>query len=177
MENIDILDRIQELINHITDLFWGIGFFGWQISTVYTMYISSMHSILYFIIYLSVFLFSGWMNHAVLKDYIHDPRPKDSIPFLASEKFKRITNGMPSGHAQQTAFSLTFAYLICGKRFYESWLLFLITILQRYMYKNHTLMQLVVGSIIGFILAYITVYFIDLWEKYQNSQKTKKTLQ
>jgi membrane-associated phospholipid phosphatase len=67
---------------------------------------------------------------------------------------------MPSGHAQQTAYSLLFSYLITGRFLYESSFLFLLTIFQRYVYKNHTVPQLLIGGILGGIIAYITILIL-----------------
>ena len=82
---------------------------------------------------------------------------------------------MPSGHAQLTAFSLTFAYLLSGKRFYESLFLFGITILQRHVFHNHTIPQLFVGSIIGVALGYIIFYFLKWYDKKTNNLSTENT--
>jgi membrane-associated phospholipid phosphatase len=174
MVEIKIGKGLSELGEHFVDLFWGIGYFGWQLSTVYAMYVSFIFSWVYFLAFVIVFLLSGWVNHAVLKDYINDPRPADSTPFLASEHFKKRVNGMPSGHAQQTAFSLTFAYLLTGRRFYESLAIFSITIIQRYVFKNHTAQQLFVGSILGFMIAYLTVYVLNKWKEHKNRDKVIK---
>jgi membrane-associated phospholipid phosphatase len=121
-----------------------------------------------------VFLISGWLNERVFKYFINSPRPLDSTPFLASEHFVKRTNGMPSGHAQQTAFSLTFLYMLSGKYWYESWGLFLLTILQRFIFKNHTFTQLVAGSIIGFVLAVATVYALRFTEEKYSASVSKK---
>jgi len=72
---------------------------------------------------------------------------------------------MPSGHTQQTAFALTIAYLFSKKNLYLSIGLFILTVIQRYVFRNHTLIQLVVGGIIGIILGYIFFYIILYIEK------------
>ena len=155
-----VLKGLISLVNHFVDLFWGIGYFGWQFSMLYAAYISYSFSGIYLAIYLFVFVLSGLINHLVLKRYIYGPRPLGSKPFLANEHFKKHVNGMPSGHAQQAAFSLTYAYLLSGKYAYETIALFLLTLFQRYVYKNHTLMQLVAGSLIGIGVAYLTILLI-----------------
>lgn len=167
------IEGIEELISHFVDFFWGIGFYGWQISTCYALYISTFYSWSYSIIYALVFILFGWFNHIILKDYINDPRPADSIRFLASEHFNKRSNGMPSGHAQQTAFSLTLAYLLTGEAFYESWLLFGITVLQRYVYKNHTIPQLFAGGVLGLCLGYAVFYSFKYWERYRAKVEKK----
>lgn len=169
---IELSKGLDELIEHYTDFFWGIGFFGWQISSIYALYICYLHSILSCIIFLFIFILSGWMNHIILKNYINDLRPADSTPFLSSEHFRKRTNGMPSGHAQLTAYALSLAYLLSNKYLYESIAIFAITIYQRYIFKNHTIPQLFVGSVIGFIIGYLTYLLILFIEK--NSKNKQK---
>jgi len=72
---------------------------------------------------------------------------------------------MPSGHAQLTAFGLTFAYLLTGARLYESLALFGLTILQRHIYQNHTILQLFVGSLVGELSAYVIYEVLKVVEK------------
>jgi membrane-associated phospholipid phosphatase len=72
---------------------------------------------------------------------------------------------MPSGHAQQTAFSLTIAYLITNKYLYQSIALFFLTLLQRYVYRNHTFYQLLAGTILGVMLGYVSYYIMNLLER------------
>jgi membrane-associated phospholipid phosphatase len=126
----------------------------------------------YFLVYIFIFVGTGFINHVLLKKYIHSPRPLDSTPFLAAEHYHKHINGMPSGHAQQTAFSLLFAYLLTGKHLYASWSLFLITILQRYVFKNHTLAQLTVGSMLGVVIGYGTIYFLNTFQPLKEKKQT-----
>ena len=155
------------LTDHFTEFFWGIGYFGWHISSLYAMYICYSISWVYLLIYIFVFDISSILNHVILKKYINDLRPDDPRPFLVSEQFRKRVNGMPSGHAQQTAFSLTFSYLLSGKNFYASLVLFSLTIYQRYVFKNHTFWQLLVGSIMGVAIAYLTFYIEDINKRLQ----------
>jgi membrane-associated phospholipid phosphatase len=131
--------------------FWAIGFFGWQIAVVYTTCILYLIDIKYSILFFIGFLLSRLLNKLIKKVY-YSPRPKICNKFLASDKCIIGTNGMPSGHAQSTIFSLTIAYLFTHKYLYPSIALFLITITQRIVYNNHTLIQLFIGSIIGIVL-------------------------
>jgi membrane-associated phospholipid phosphatase len=157
-----LIERTIELYEHFTDFFWGIGYFGWQASAIYAFYISYLNSWIHVIAFVIVFLTSGWLNHLILKNYINDPRPADSATFLANEHIKLHQNGMPSGHAQLTAFSLSYAYLLSSQRLHESLALLSLTILQRFVYKNHTAAQLLAGSLLGAMLAYFTVYCLKL---------------
>jgi membrane-associated phospholipid phosphatase len=156
-----ISGRIIELCEHFEDFFWGIGYFGWQTSAVYGLYISYLTSWIDMVFFASVFLVSGWLNHLVFKNYINDPRPKGSTAFLAKEHIKINENGMPSGHAQLTSYSLMYSYLMSGQRLYESAALFFLTILQRFVYKNHTAAQLFAGTLVGIAFAYGTVYMLS----------------
>ena len=79
--------------------------------------------------------------------------------------------GMPSGHAQQTAFSLTFTYMISGQHFYASWVLFFLTLFQRYVFKNHTFWQLLVGSVLGVAIAYLTLHIEAIIKNLEDSDK------
>jgi membrane-associated phospholipid phosphatase len=146
------------LTDHFVEFFWGIGYFGWHISTVYALYACYSISWVYLVLYIFVFDISSIFNHLILKKYINDLRPDDPRPFLVSEQFRKRVNGMPSGHAQQTAFSLTFTYLISGQHLYASLFLFLFTIVQRYVFKNHTFLQLLVGTLLGVAIAYLTLH-------------------
>jgi len=75
---------------------------------------------------------------------------------------------MPSGHAQLTAYSLVFSYLYSGRYLYESIALFAVTILQRFIFKNHTATQLLAGSVLGIAVAYFTVYVLKKSKSYIN---------
>ncbi len=167
------------LLARFVDLFWGIGYFGWQLSMLYAAYVAYSVSWFYLFLYVLIFVLTGLFNHTFLKRYIYDERPLDSQPFLAAEKFKKHVNGMPSGHAQQSAFSLTYAYLLSGKYGYQTSLLFFITMLQRYVFKNHTFMQLLAGAVLGVAIAYFTVYLDKIYSDYTNkniniNKNTKK---
>ena len=116
--------------------------------------------IIYSILFGILFLLSGWFNHKILKKFINNLRPSNGIIFLASDRINKVTNGMPSGHTQQTAFALTIAYLFSKKNIYPSIVLLLLTAVQRYVYRNHTLIQLLVGGIIGILLGYICFYIM-----------------
>ena len=162
---------LTQLTDQFVYLFWALGYFGWHLSMLYALYVSWGISSFYFLIYIFVFILTGFINHVLFKKYIHSPRPLDSTPFLKAEHYHKHVNGMPSGHAQQTAFSLIFAYLLTGKHLAASWGLFLITILQRYVFKNHTIAQLAAGSILGAVIGYGTIYFAN---KINKDSQTKE---
>jgi membrane-associated phospholipid phosphatase len=94
--------------------------------------------------------------NSLLKILIKEPRPsKDKrILEIAIQNGNRIgfdKYGMPSGHAQVCGFCLAFMTMLFKSPSIS--LLYLvisiITMYQRYIYNNHTIMQLIVGFIIG----------------------------
>lgn len=93
----------------------------------------------------------------ILKNLIKEPRPDEDsskLEWLSSQNKKRFDwdkYGMPSGHAQLMFFSVVYVYNslrdMCWTTIYL--IIACITIIQRLSYKNHTIQQLLVGSIIG----------------------------
>jgi len=65
--------------------------------------------------------------------------------------------GMPSGHAESVFFSLVFIYLALKntKITFVYLLVCLNTLYQRVKYKNHTVAQVIIGSLVGTIIAFI----------------------
>lgn len=107
--------------------------------------------------------------NVILKILIKEPRPKDDKPdfsFLVQNN-KRVSYdkfGMPSGHAQFMFYTLAFmAYAIRGYKYYW-WLMTCFTLLtintvaQRVRDDNHTVSQVMVGSIIGVLFGLGTYY-------------------
>ena len=102
--------------------------------------------------------FTNACINIVLKAIIQQKRPGNYKSFIPFDNF-----GMPSGHAQFAAFStiyistlknknLTLVYLLC-------WLFILI---QRVVQKYHTMEQVVVGSIVGVIVAKYYLQIVSL---------------
>jgi membrane-associated phospholipid phosphatase len=81
---------------------------------------------------------------------------------------------MPSGHAQSCVFSTTFVFLSIKK--YNSLIIYLLlsftTMYQRVKYNFHTIFQIIVGSIVGFLLASLFYYFSQ--EKMKGVIREKK---
>ena len=126
-------------------------------------------------IYLGFYIIGYLLNiglNLFLKNIIKDPRPnEDKVLFeLALNHGKRFSKdkyGMPSGHVQGVAFSTIFIYLITNN-IYILWLYLIITLLtmiQRYNYRNHTFFQIIVGLIIGLFFGYLYYLFISLIKK------------
>jgi membrane-associated phospholipid phosphatase len=107
----------------------------------------------------------------VLKGIFQQPRPSEDIKTfnLAIEHGKRFIFkdgmpydifGMPSGHAQTLLFSTAFIYLALRNKkiFYLYLLISIITLCQRVVFKHHTIIQVLVGSIIGTLFGYFVYY-------------------
>ena len=106
--------------------------------------------------------FINMLINYLLKIGIKEPRPvEDNVSIEWTNKRTDIDQyGMPSGHAQSVFFSCTFVY--CVLKDINLLLLFLViainTFKQRYDYKNHTINQLIVGTILGVIVGYLFYY-------------------
>ena len=114
----------------------------------------------YLIIYLIGFVINMIINY-VLKGIIKEARPAAkspiSNPLLSNNPYSGShIYGMPSGHAQGILYST--AYIIGALHNFKISALFLLlsfnTIIQRVRYKNHTIAQVIVGSIVGIIVGY-----------------------
>ncbi len=102
----------------------------------------------------------------ILKNIIRQPRPKpikdiDEDNSSIIQQLREIdVYGMPSGHSQSAAFSTMFIYLALNQT--NLLLLYLvvsgITLWQRVHYKFHTVMQVLVGAVVGTGIAYCTFY-------------------
>jgi len=107
-----------------------------------------------------------------LKNIIKDPRPdQDTILFeLGLKHGKRFTMdkyGMPSGHVQGVAFSLMFVCLVLNN-IYVVWfysVVVILTMMQRYNYRNHTLPQILIGLLVGLIIGYLFYYLSKVFIK------------
>jgi membrane-associated phospholipid phosphatase len=115
--------------------------------------------------YLSFYL-TGWVCNVIinilLKGFIQQPRPSEDLHVFRAEKehIKRMgfdRYGMPSGHAQMAFYSVGFLYFVFQNTFLliSTAILSIITNYQRVKYKNHTVMQVIVGSLVGFFVGYV----------------------
>ena len=104
----------------------------------------------------------------VLKLMIQLPRPMSEedrkIFELAKDKGKIFpfnTYGMPSGHMQYCMFSLVFISYTLQSPWISLFYLIIsiITMYHRVEYKYHTILQVIVGSIIGILVGYVTYLY------------------
>jgi len=142
---------------YIIDL---LGYFGPQLLFFLTLYFLYSTKT-YFTVYIVTIFFSGLLNF-IIKGIVKQPRPKEDLDVFNPENkhSPRISSdiyGMPSGHSQHVFLSTTYIYLVLRNinltLFYL--LLSLLTLSQRVKYKNHTILQVIVGGFVGMFLAYI----------------------
>lgn len=120
-------------------------------------------------LYLAGFGFNYLIN-ILLKSILKQPRPNENealfnIHVLHHKHIGIDRYGMPSGHAQMAFFSTIFVYLSLHSHKYINYILLLfiiitlITCSQRVVFNEHTITQVLVGAIVGSIVAYIFFNF------------------
>lgn len=128
------------------------------------LFIITIYSLLHRNIYLFVFLFGSIANlllNIFFKNIFREPRPNNPIEFIDSHELTGNNYyGLPSGHAQSSLFSLAFLYFANGSipALYIMGCITLLTLYQRWKYKRHTIKQLIVGSFIGTLFAWILLF-------------------
>jgi dolichyldiphosphatase len=150
-------------MNFIKDNLDYIGFIGPIITTIITAI-----SLFEKPPYLFSFIFGSLLNNSLnelLKVWIKEPRPKNPSNYIDNTNITGPHKyGMPSGHAQITAFTTIFLILTKGPL---TWILlsifiYFLTIYQRWSFRRHTLEQLFIGTIIGGLFGYI-IFWITKW--------------
>jgi len=101
--------------------------------------------------------------NVILKIIIKDPRPSDDrkaleIGVINGRRISFDKYGMPSGHAQMVMYLLIYITMVLNSP--EVSCLFGIisinSIYQRFANNNHTILQLIVGMILGCVVGYIS---------------------
>jgi membrane-associated phospholipid phosphatase len=118
--------------------------------------------------YLLFFVFGTLLNNLLnilLKIFIKEPRPtKDKtvieIAVANGERMSFDKYGMPSGHAQNCGFALAYSTPILQNPFITGLFIIItfVSLFQRYLYNNHTILQLTIGLIIGIIAGYCSYW-------------------
>jgi membrane-associated phospholipid phosphatase len=108
------------------------------------------------------FIFNNILN-IVLKLLIKEPRPTTDqkaieIGVVNGARISFDKFGMPSGHAQNCGYCLAFIIMTLNNPFITTLYLVVsvISLFQRYLYNNHTILQLIIGLIVGTLFAYLT---------------------
>lgn len=111
--------------------------------------------------------------------FIKEPRPTDDskiieLAIIHGKRFKYDIFGMPSGHAQNCGYCLSFITLALNN-FYITALYIIITIIslfQRFFYNNHTSLQLLIGFLVGIGFGYLIYSVSSLYIR--GNMKMKK---
>jgi membrane-associated phospholipid phosphatase len=108
------------------------------------------------------FIFNNILN-IILKLFIKEPRPTTDqkaieIGVVNGARIGFDQFGMPSGHAQNCGYCLVFIIMTLHNPFITTLYLSVsvISLFQRYLYNNHTILQLIIGLIIGTFFGYLT---------------------
>ena len=142
-----------------------IGYFGQQLLFFATLFLirNKQTFLLWYII---GYALNIGLN-IVLKLWMQEPRPSEDHALfnISLTHGKRIwfeQYGMPSGHAQGVFYSTLFIGLLLKQPWITMVYLFIsiCTVIQRVQYKNHTVSQVIWGSIIGAIMGTI-FYFLS----------------
>lgn len=159
-----------------------IGIYAPIIFFVISVYLLSTKST-YLLFYIIGVCLNNFLN-ILLKFIIKQPRPKQdnkSLEILihkdpATDKQVRQywdIYGMPSGHAQNFGYSLLYIFLVFKDPIITILYLVIggISLWQRYIYKNHTILQLLVGFLIGCIFGYLV--YLDCTNKIKGQLEKK----
>lgn len=136
-----------------------IGFYGPVILFAATFY-CLIHRTPYLIAFTIGSIFNTFANE-VLKNIFREPRPPNQLPFIDSQLLIGPHQyGMPSGHAQASAFALAFLVLVKGPPtiIYFMTGIFIITLYQRWKYNRHSVQQLAAGGAFGAGIAWFIIY-------------------
>lgn len=146
-----------------------IGFFGPYILIFLILLYSFLYSfsLINVIYYILGVLFISLSNN-FLKYYIKQPRPTHQKSLFNFEKKHYNSHysqkyGMPSGHSQLIWFNVIYIGCILKNLYFFilSLALALNTMRQRYVYRNHTMNQIIIGSILGICIGYIFYFIIE----------------
>jgi membrane-associated phospholipid phosphatase len=149
----------KKAIEKTQDFSYAIGYFSEMILPIIVVFYI-YHDLYAHIVYFVGYFISIYLN-IWLKNTIKEPRPKPYFHFLANESTKKddlTVYGMPSGHSQNVFYSIMYLYMYF--RSFHPWILIsigigVLTIMERWLFRNHTLFQLCIGALIGSALGYI----------------------
>jgi membrane-associated phospholipid phosphatase len=144
----------------VINFLYALGFFS-EIVMIILVSCLIYRNPVYLLFYIIGINVNSFINR-FLKPLLKDKRPNDPIKFLNSEHFIKNSNayGMPSGHSQSVFFSIVYLFLSINQIF--PWVLVaviigILTIFERWYFHNHTIPQLIVGAILGCLIAYLTI--------------------
>ena len=113
------------------------------------------------LLFLTVGVANGKLNE-LIKITLKQSRPTGSIDVFETKEYNKEEPhyyGMPSGHMQNGSYSYFIGIRIIKNMYYIIFggILMIMTFIQRYTYKKHTILQLIIGTMIGFFIAELTI--------------------
>lgn len=118
---------------------------------------------------LSTYIFGVILScliNSILKYIIKEPRPSEDLSIYNASiaHGKRVSfdkYGMPSGHATGVFYSTAFIFFALKNPYISLFYLIISinTAYQRVKYKNHTILQVIIGAIVGAITGYAAYLF------------------
>jgi membrane-associated phospholipid phosphatase len=154
----------------LKNMMYQIGKFGPVILLISSLYLLRNNNLFFY--YLLGFLGNLLLN-LFLKGMFKCPRPSENLKSFnlalkRNERFKFVNGiphdifGMPSGHAESVFYSTVFIYLALKDTTITIMylLLSLLTMYQRVKFNAHTILQVIVGAIVGIIFGFFVYYVI-----------------
>lgn len=148
-----------DIIKAIISLFFLLG--EWSVVIIFFL---SCFLLRHQVNYLTFFIIGFVLNiilNMFLKSVFKQPRPstsddlrrlleKHGLPFAYHYKLTSDLFGMPSGHAETMMFCLAFLYFVDAKQIHGLLYVFvLLTLWNRLFFEFHTVLQVIVGSLLG----------------------------
>ncbi len=163
-----LLDSFFDYITHLGD-----GAFAFLVAVIF-MFFNIRKSVYIILSYLGAALVSSILKHLV---FPHIYRPHFVFQYFVREKLVEVDgvdvlgfNSFPSGHAL-SAFALFFCLLFVSRSHFLKVLFFVLALLAAYSrvyLSQHWLIDIYVGSIIGFcfsLLFYVLFYHTQKWQQ------------
>jgi len=154
------------------NFFVEIGSYGPNIIILLSMYLLWDHNNFFF--FYIIGLICDTILNIILKGIIQQPRPsydskelqlalKNNKRFIYKDGLYYDFFGMPSGHASSAMFSTMFVYFALKKTnwLYLYLLLSCIIMIQRVMSNDHSIVQVIIGALVGTGVAYIVYQFAE----------------
>ena len=164
------MNNTNEFLNNIiNNIINKIGSIGAILLFGFSLYLlRNKHSLFMYYLYGS---FLNVILNIILKGMIKQPRPSENqdlfkIALKHSNNFNFVHGfpyyifGMPSGHAQTAFYSIFFIYLALDNIYITLFYLLigLITLYQRVKFNHHTILQVIVGVMVGLLFAFFIYY-------------------
>ena len=150
---------MNKIIHTFIYLFYAIGYFGDSIAFL-LVNLFLLNQPIFFIFYI-IFAYLNILLNEFLTNKIKQKNPKNPIKFLESDTFPKNRFGMPSIHSQNMFFSITYSFLVT-KKILLLLLIGCIVIYERYVFRDHTMKQLIYGALLGSFIGYISYSIVNI---------------